>query len=143
MLMPLFDIILLSNDLDFNIWLNFEFLKHAVPYSNLEGVKQFKVSCGTSPEAQMVKHLLATQETQVQPLDGEDPLKKRMAPHTNIPAWRTPWTEEPGDYSPWGRKEPDTTEWPTLNLWDFPGTPVVKMPYFHVRGFRLNPWSGN
>lgn len=96
MLMTLFDIILLSNDVAFNIWLNVEFLKHAVPYSNLEGVKQFKVSCGTSPEAQMVKHLLATQKTQVQPLDGEDPLKKRMAPHTNIPAWRTPWTEEPG-----------------------------------------------
>ena len=44
----------------------------------------------------MVKDLLATQETQVQPLGGEDLLKKGMAHHSNIPAWRIPWTEEPG-----------------------------------------------
>ena len=24
--------------------------------------------------------------------------------------WRIPWTEEPGDYRPWGRKESDTTD---------------------------------
>ena len=29
----------------------------------------------------------------------------------SILAWRIPWTEEPGRYSPWGRKESDTTEW--------------------------------
>ena len=28
----------------------------------------------------------------------------------HIPAWRIPWTEEPGSYSPWGRKESDTNE---------------------------------
>ena len=39
---------------------------------------------------QMVKDLLKTQETQVQPLGGEDPLKKGMAPHSNTPAWRIP-----------------------------------------------------
>ena len=33
-----------------------------------------------------------------------------MAPHSSILAWRIPWTEEPGGYSPWGRKESDTTE---------------------------------
>ena len=33
-----------------------------------------------------------------------------MATHSIILAWRTPWTEEPGGYSPWGRKESDTTE---------------------------------
>ena len=33
-----------------------------------------------------------------------------MAPHSSILAWRIPWTEEPGGYSPWGRKEMDTTE---------------------------------
>ena len=26
----------------------------------------------------------------------EDPLEKRMATHSNILAWRIPWTEEPG-----------------------------------------------
>ena len=28
-------------------------------------------------------------------LGGEDPLEERMATHSNILAWRIPWTEEP------------------------------------------------
>ena len=32
-----------------------------------------------------------------------------MANHSNILAWKIPWTEEPS-YSPWGHKESDTTE---------------------------------
>ena len=46
--------------------------------------------------AQMVKNLPAIQETRVQSLGGEDPLEKGMATHSNILAWRIPWTEEPG-----------------------------------------------
>ena len=34
--------------------------------------------------------------------------------HSRIPAGKTPWTEEPGGYSPWGHKELDTTERLTL-----------------------------
>ena len=49
-----------------------------------------------SPVAQMVKHLPATWETQVQSLGQEDPLKKEMATHSSILAWKIPWTEEPG-----------------------------------------------
>ena len=30
--------------------------------------------------------------------------------HSSILAWRIPWTEEPGGYSPWGRKESDKTD---------------------------------
>ena len=45
--------------------------------------------------AQMVKNLPAMQETQVQSLCQEDPLEKGMATHSNILAWRIPWTEEP------------------------------------------------
>ena len=26
----------------------------------------------------------------------EDPLEEGMATHSSIPAWKTPWTEEPG-----------------------------------------------
>ena len=37
------------------------------------------------------------QETQVQPLDREDPLVEGMATHFSTLAWRTPWTEEPGE----------------------------------------------
>ena len=43
--------------------------------------------------AQMVKNLLAMQETRVQSLDQEDPLEKEMAIHSSILAWRIPWTE--------------------------------------------------
>ena len=46
--------------------------------------------------AQMVKNFPAIQETQMQSLGWEDPLKKGMATHSCILAWRIPWTEEPG-----------------------------------------------
>ena len=37
-----------------------------------------------------------TQEMQVQSLGQEDLLEEDMATHSNILAWRIPWTEEPG-----------------------------------------------
>ena len=46
--------------------------------------------------AQMVRSLLAVQETWVQSLGQEDPLEKEMATHSSILAWKIPWTEEPG-----------------------------------------------
>ena len=46
--------------------------------------------------AQMVKNLPAVQETCVRFLGWEDALEKGMATHSSIPAWRIPWTEEPG-----------------------------------------------
>ena len=49
-----------------------------------------------SPVAQMVKNLLAMQETQVHSLGWEDPLEKEMATHASILTWKIPWTEEPG-----------------------------------------------
>ena len=45
---------------------------------------------------QMVKNLPVIWETQVLSLDPEDPLKKGMATHCTIFAWRIPWTEDPG-----------------------------------------------
>ena len=56
--------------------------------------------------AQLVKNLPALRETWVRPLGWEDPLDKGTATHSSIiPAWRIPWTEEPGGrYSLWGRK---------------------------------------
>ena len=35
-------------------------------------------------------------ETWVQSLGPEDPLKEGRATHSNVLAWRIPWTEEPG-----------------------------------------------
>ena len=42
--------------------------------------------------AQLVKNLNAMQETWVQSLGWEDPLEKGTATHSNILAWRSPWT---------------------------------------------------
>ena len=56
-----------------------------------------QLSCNwASLVAQMVKNLPAIQETWVRSLGWEDPLEKEMATHSNILAWRIPWTEEPG-----------------------------------------------
>ena len=46
--------------------------------------------------AQLVKNLLAVQETWVRSLGQEDPLEKEMATLSYILAWKIPWTEEPG-----------------------------------------------
>ena len=46
--------------------------------------------------AQSGKNLLTMQETQVWSLAWEDSLKKDMATHSSILAWRIPWTQEPG-----------------------------------------------
>ena len=43
-------------------------------------------------------------------LGWEDPLEKELSTHSSILARRISWTEEPGGYSPWGRKEPDVTK---------------------------------
>ena len=52
-----------------------------------------------------------TQEMRVQSLGGEDPLEEGMTTHSSIPAWRIPWTEEPGGlYSPWDRQQSNATE---------------------------------
>jgi len=40
--------------------------------------------------AQMVKNLLALQETPVRSLGWEDPLEESMATHSSILAWRIP-----------------------------------------------------
>ena len=50
----------------------------------------------------MVKNLPAILETWVQSLGWEDPLKKEMATHSSILAWKIPWTEEPGELQSMG-----------------------------------------
>ena len=44
--------------------------------------------------AQMVKNLLAMQETRVHSLGQEDPLEEENATHSSTLAWRIPWTED-------------------------------------------------
>ena len=50
---------------------------------------------GASLVAQILKHLPAVQETQVQSLGRDNPLEKEMATHSSILAWKIPWSEEP------------------------------------------------
>ena len=40
------------------------------------------------------------QETWVWSLGQEDPLEEEIATHSSMFAWKIPWTEEPGGYSP-------------------------------------------
>ena len=65
---------------------------------------------GASVVAQMVKNLPAMQETHVWSLGQEDALKKGMATHSSILAWRIPWTEEPSGLQSMHRNELDMTE---------------------------------
>ena len=47
--------------------------------------------------ALVVKNPPPMQETDTGSIPGqEDPLEKEMATHSNILAWKIPWTEEPG-----------------------------------------------
>ena len=50
------------------------------------------------------------QETWVQSLGLEDPPEEEMATHSSILAWKIPWIEGLGGYSPQGCKELDTNE---------------------------------
>ena len=47
---------------------------------------------------------------QVQLLGQEYPSEESMTTHPSILAWRIPWTEEPGSYSPQGHKKSNMTE---------------------------------
>ena len=54
------------------------------------------VKSGASLVAQRLKCLPAMWATWVRSLGWKDPLKKEMATHSSILAWKIPWTEEPG-----------------------------------------------
>ena len=71
--------------------------------------------CGTSLMAQMVKNLLAMQETQVQPLGQEDPLEKGTSTHSSVFVGEFHEQRSLVGYSPW-IAELDTTERLTLSL---------------------------
>ena len=48
-----------------------------------------------SPGLSNIRYLFP-EETRVRSLGWEDALKKRMATHSSILAWRITWAEEPG-----------------------------------------------
>ena len=50
-------------------------------------------------------------------------MEKAMAPHSSTLAWKIPWTEEPGGYSPQGCK---WSNWQTPNLKNTQATPEAQ-----------------
>ena len=63
----------------------------------------------------MVKDLPAVWEAWVWSLGQEDLLEKEMATHSSIPAWRIPWTEEPGGLKSIGLQRVGN-DWATTNI---------------------------
>ena len=80
--------------------------------------------------AQILNNPPAMRETQVPSLGQKEPLEKGMASHSNITAWRIPWTEEPGRLQSRGSvAEADTAEQLTLSLsTGLPGLPLKSQP---------------
>ena len=72
--------------------------------------------------SQLVNSLPVMQETRIQSLGREDPLKKEMATHSNIFAWESPWTEEPGGLQ--------SMAFPESNTWRTKPTYTSKSVYW-------------
>ena len=64
----------------------------------------------------MVKNSPAMQQTLVQSLGWEDPLEKERTTHSNILAWETPWTEEPGGLQPMQSQELDMAKHACMHI---------------------------
>ena len=84
--------------------------------------------------AQSLKCLPATRETQVRPLGWEDPLEKEMATHSNILAWRIPWTEEPGRLQSVGSQS-------QTRLSDFMHSLIWRLSCFSHGWLFVTPWT--
>ena len=94
------------------------------------------------PGSTVIKNPLSMQErrgVRVRFLGLADPLQKQMTTHSSVPAWKFPWTEEPGRlyYSPWSiqsRTWLNTRELQSL-------TRVLLNCQNHSRGCpRSDPW---
>ena len=59
----------------------------------------------------------------------EDPLKKEIATHSSIFAWKIPWTEQPVGCHPWSHKR----VWPNLET---KTTPPQWVPSFTLKSFQ-------
>ena len=64
------------------------------------------------PSGSVVKNLPgnASRRCGFDPWVRKSPLEKKMATHSNILAWKIPWTEEPDGLQSMGSQELDMTE---------------------------------
>ena len=70
------------------------------------------------PKGSVVKIYLPMQkplETWVWSLHWEDSLEEKMATHSSILAWRTPWTEEPCGLQSMGSQSQTLLNWPSAH----------------------------
>ena len=89
-------------------WTETEILASALLSSSPHPSVQFSshlTNLGVSLVAQRIKCLHAMWETRVRSLGREVPLEKEMATHSNILAWRIPWTRSLVGYSPQGSQK--------------------------------------
>ena len=73
----------------------------------------------------MVKRLPTMRETWVKSLGQEDLLEQEMATHSNILAWKIPWTEEPGRLQSMGSQS-------RTRLNDFTSLHYITLPCPHT-----------
>ena len=78
-----------------------------------------------------------TQDTRVRSLGREDTLEEEITTYSNIPAWKIPWTEEPGRIQSkgsqkvghdWATKHALTTHWTDLFETSLLAQTVKKLP---------------
>ena len=84
----------------------YEVAKSKVAYKEY----RMSINIGGLPWWLRLKNLPAVQETWVQSLGWEDPLKEEMATHSSILAWRIPMDREAWQATVCGVAESDTTE---------------------------------
>ena len=103
----------------------------------------FLVFCAPSLVTQMVKNLTAMQQIWIRSLGWEDPLKKGMATHSSILAWRIPRTEEPGGLQSLGSQRV-RHDWVTLthtHTHVFRGGPLCHRPVEHFWWEKAERWK--
>ena len=80
--------------------------------NSARGINALPLHAPPAPTAYLGKNLPASAEdtgTWARSPRQEDSQEEGMATHSSVLAWRIPWAEEPGGYSPWGHKESTLT----------------------------------
>ena len=111
----------------------------AVAHRTSLSLRLLSLLCQTPPlpSWESSSPIKASYKMQVQSLGWEDPLKKGMATHSSILAWRIPWTEEPSGLQSMGSRSVGL-DWSNLA---HACTQCSKVPGFLTSS--LNSWINN